>query len=87
MPCSTCKRSSIQCVFESSTPKRGANKHYIESLENRIHVMERALHSLGGMQLIEEAVRRQQMIEEQQQQQHQGTIYMFVCLFQINLVK
>ncbi|ORE10310.1 hypothetical protein BCV72DRAFT_333128 [Rhizopus microsporus var. microsporus] len=72
MPCSTCKRSSIQCVFESSTPKRGANKHYIESLENRIHVMERALHSLGGMQLIEEAVRRQQMIEEQQQQQHQG---------------
>ncbi|KAG1454246.1 hypothetical protein G6F56_007370 [Rhizopus delemar] len=45
-------------------PKRGANKQYIESLENRIQVMEKAIHSLGGMQMIEEAMRRQQLLDE-----------------------
>ncbi|KAI8341627.1 hypothetical protein EDC96DRAFT_449778, partial [Choanephora cucurbitarum] len=47
-PCSTCRRSSIPCVFESSSPKRGATKHYIELLESRILVIERALSSLGS---------------------------------------
>lgn len=66
MPCGTCRRSSIQCIFESTSPKRGATKHYIESLENRIHVIERALNSLGGptMQIVEEAVRRQQLVDD-----------------------
>lgn len=63
-PCSTCKRSSVPCIFENSMPKRGANKQYIESLENRIQVMEKAIHSLGGMQMIEEAMRRQQLLDE-----------------------
>lgn len=69
-PCGTCRRSSIQCIFESTTPKRGTSKHYIESLENRLSVMEKAVNSLSGptAQLVKEAVRRQ---EEQHQLQHQ----------------
>lgn len=79
MPCGTCRRSSITCIFESTSPKRGATKHYIESLENRIHVIERALNSLGGptMQIVEEAVRRQQLVDENGVQEgQQGN---FIC--------
>ncbi|CAO0801546.1 unnamed protein product [Mucor circinelloides] len=76
MPCGTCRRSSIDCIFESTSPKRGATKHYIESLENRIHVIERALNSLGGptMQIVEEAVRRQQLVDENGVQEGQQAI-------------
>ncbi|KAI9484206.1 MAG: hypothetical protein EXX96DRAFT_521113 [Benjaminiella poitrasii] len=65
-PCSTCQRSSIPCIFESTSPKRGATKHYIESLENRINVIENVLTTLSAptMQLVEEAIRRQQIIDE-----------------------
>ncbi|KAI8992284.1 fungal-specific transcription factor domain-containing protein [Pilobolus umbonatus] len=66
-PCGTCKRSSIACIFESTTPKRGTSKHYFESLENRIFMIERALTSLGGhtMQFVDDAIRRQHMLDEQ----------------------
>lgn len=54
------------CIFEPSSPKRGATKHYIESLENRINVIERALNTLDDptMKLVKEAMLRQQLIEE-----------------------
>ncbi|KAI8984136.1 hypothetical protein BDF20DRAFT_368004 [Mycotypha africana] len=86
-PCGTCRRSSIPCIFEASSPKKAnssnnsgsgssttagaaglvattaATKHYIESLENKINVIERALNSLGEptIQLVEEAMRKQQL--------------------------
>lgn len=71
-PCGTCRRSSIPCVFESTSPKRGTSKHYIESLEYRLSVMEKAVNSLSGptADIVKEAVRRE---EEQQQQQLQQT--------------
>ncbi|KAG2232964.1 hypothetical protein INT48_008057 [Thamnidium elegans] len=57
-PCGTCRKSSIQCIFESTSPKRGTSKHYVESLENRLSLMEKAMNSLSGptAELVKEAV-------------------------------
>lgn len=45
-PCSRCKKSNAECVFAKLPPKRGPPKQYMESLENRLQRVEKALRSM-----------------------------------------
>ncbi|KAI7894704.1 fungal-specific transcription factor domain-containing protein [Mucor mucedo] len=45
-PCGRCKKSNAECVFAKLPPKRGPPKQYMESLENRLQRVEKALKSV-----------------------------------------
>lgn len=47
-PCSKCRKSEIECVFAKLPPKRGPPKQYIELLEARLQLVEKALQSIDG---------------------------------------
>ncbi|KAI8145110.1 fungal-specific transcription factor domain-containing protein [Fennellomyces sp. T-0311] len=47
-PCSKCRKSEIPCVFAKLPPKRGPPKQYIELLEARLHLIEKALRTIDG---------------------------------------
>ncbi|KAI9315896.1 hypothetical protein BX666DRAFT_265899 [Dichotomocladium elegans] len=47
-PCARCRKSETPCVFAKIPPKRGPPKQYVELLEQRLQVIERALQSIDG---------------------------------------
>ncbi|KAG0190913.1 hypothetical protein DFQ28_001351 [Apophysomyces sp. BC1034] len=47
-PCSQCRKSETQCVFAKQPPKRGPPTQYIELLEQRLQLVERALRNIDG---------------------------------------
>ena len=49
MPCSSCSRSNIKCLFSRVPQKRGPSKGYIKELADRIHSIENKLDSEGGL--------------------------------------
>ncbi|KAG0163779.1 hypothetical protein DFQ28_011297 [Apophysomyces sp. BC1034] len=57
-PCLRCRKSDAQCVFVKLPPKRGPPKQYIENLEARLQLVEKALRSMNGpaRQIFDEAL-------------------------------
>lgn len=42
-PCSRCRKSETQCIFAKVAPRRGPPKQYVELLETRLRMVEKAL--------------------------------------------
>ncbi|KAJ2961744.1 hypothetical protein NQZ79_g3089 [Umbelopsis isabellina] len=47
-PCQRCSKNDIQCVFAKLPPKRGPPKQYVEVLETRLRLIEKALMEIDG---------------------------------------
>lgn len=48
-PCGRCRKSNFRCIFpQQQSSKRGPPKQYIEILEARLQLMEKALRTIGG---------------------------------------
>ncbi|CAO3589180.1 unnamed protein product [Absidia cylindrospora] len=48
-PCLRCRKSNFRCIFpQQQSSKRGPPKQYIEILEARLQLMEKALRTIGG---------------------------------------
>ncbi|KAG2187847.1 hypothetical protein INT44_000597, partial [Umbelopsis vinacea] len=42
-PCYRCRKSETPCIFVKSAPRRGPPKQYVELLETRLRMVEKAL--------------------------------------------
>ncbi|KAI8391023.1 fungal-specific transcription factor domain-containing protein [Radiomyces spectabilis] len=47
-PCGRCRKSDADCVFAKQPPKRGLPRQYMELLEARLQLVERALRTIDG---------------------------------------
>ncbi|KAI9311257.1 hypothetical protein BX666DRAFT_2032268 [Dichotomocladium elegans] len=56
-PCAKCRKSEIECVFAKLPPKRCPPKQYIELLEGRLQLIEKALRAIDGLprEILDEA--------------------------------
>lgn len=63
-PCGRCKKSNAECVFAKLPPKRGPPKQYMESLENRLQRVEKALKSMTVVRKVFDEAEKKTKIPE-----------------------